>query len=422
MKVLKRGGILRTLGSIKITSETKLYFKKVGGRKMEFLITQKAEVPKSIYSQGVKVDKYVFCAGARPIDPGTQLPITGDFRAKVRCTLDNIKAVLAQGNASLENVFNAIVYVRNLAERPIINEVFREYFQEGSYPTRVAVEVARLIDDVDIEILCAAYVPDACEKVDYLKTKNGLIPTGPFSQGIKIGSYVYCAGVRPIDPATKKLVEGDFRTRVIQCYQNAEAVLAEAGASIDDVYSTVIHVRNMTDLAILNEVSREFFKQGNYPIRILAEVNRINEEHDIEIECSAYMGPKKYLQNDQEFTARGPFSEGVKIGEFVYCSGVLPIDPITQSLAEGNFENRVRKCLDNLGKIMALGDANFSHVFTTTVFLRNMINLPIVDKVFAEYFKKDRYPVRHVVEINRLKGDLDIEIACSAYLGDQSNS
>ena len=65
---------------------------------------------------------------------------------------------------------------------------------------------------------------------------------------------------------------------------------------------------------------------------------------------------------------------------------------------------------------MAEGGADFSKVYTTTVYLRNMVNVPIVDRVFAEYFNQDGYPVRHIVEINRLNEDHDVEIACSAYL------
>lgn len=379
---------------------------------MEFLNSLTEEV----YSEGVKINQFIFCAGARPVDFQTGASIQGDFRTKVRCTLDNVQRVLQQANATLDNVFSTYVYIRNMADRPFVNEVFKEYFKESKYPNRVIVEVSRLLDNQDIEIVCSAYIPKAGEEVRYLTTHKGQIPTGPFSQGIRIGQYVFCSGVRPIDSTTQKLVEGDFSQRVRQCFDNLKAVLAEGGATMDDVFTTIVYVRNMADRPIVNEVTREYFREGNFPLRIIVEISRLNEDHDLEIECAAYLGFKEILTTRKGQVPTGPFSQGVKIGSFVYCSGVRPIAPTTQRLVEGDFERRVRQCLDNLGAIMAEGGADFSNVYTTTVYLRNMVNVPIVDKVFAEYFNQDRYPVRHIVEVNRLNEDHDIEIACSAYL------
>ena len=350
------------------------------------------------------------------MDPDTQQPAGGDFRTKARQTLENLQSVLTAAGSSLEHVFSTYVYVRHMSDRPMVNDVFREYFPEGRFPNRVIVEVARLMDNHDIEIVCSAYIPEPEEVVQYLKTNKGQIPTGPFTQGIKIGQYVYCSGVRPIDPTTQKLVEGDFRQRVIQCFENLKAVLAEGGAGMDHVFTSIVYVRNMADRPIVNEVTREYFEQGKFPLRIIVEINRLNEDHDIEIECFAYLGEKEFLQTKKGQVPTGPFSQGVKIGNYVYCSGVRPIDPITQRLVVGGFEERVRRCLDNLGAIMEAGGADFADVYTTTVYLRNMTDLSVVDKVYAQYFKPKQYPIRHVVEINRLNEDHDIEIACSAYL------
>ena len=379
---------------------------------MEFFNTLGNEV----YSDGVRVGQYVFCAGARPVHPTTKAPIHGDFRTKVRSTLENVQLILRQAGATLDNVFCTYVYVRNMADRAIVNEVFKEYFIERKYPNRVIVEVSRLMDNLDIEIVCSAFMPKDDEDLEYLTTQKGQIPTGPFSQGIKIGKYVYCSGVRPIDPVTQKLVVGDFRQRVRQCFNNLQAVLAEGGATMDDVFTSIVYVRNMANRPIVNEVTREYFREGKFPLRIIVEISRLNEDHDLEIECAAYLGAKEFLTTRKGQVPTGPFSQGVKIGPFVYCSGVRPIDPITQKLVEGDFETRVRQCLDNLGVIMEEGGAGFSNVYTTTVYLRNIVNLPIVDKVFAEYFDQRTYPVRHVIEINRLNEDHDIEIACSACL------
>lgn len=370
----------------------------------------------SAYSQGVRINQHIYCAGASPVDPVTNVPVSGDIKAKVRRALDNVQILLNQENASLVNVISALVYLRNLADSGAVNEVFKEYFQMGKYPIRVVVEASRLTDDHDVEIVCSAYVPQEGEKIEYLSTNKDSISPRPLSQGIKIGQYVYCSGVRPLDPVTKKLVTGDFSQRVRQCFENLKAVLHAGEARMEDIYTTIVYVRNMADRPLVNEVTKEYFAPGRFPLRIIVEVCRLNEEHDVEIDCSAYLGPKQFLTTSKGQIPTGTFSQGVKIGSYVHCSGVRPIHPVTQKLVEGDFEDRVRRCLDNLGAIMEEGGAGFSDVYTTSVYLRNMVNLPTVDKVFREYFTEGRYPVRHVVEINRLNEDHDIEISCSAYL------
>jgi 2-iminobutanoate/2-iminopropanoate deaminase len=384
---------------------------------MQFLFTKDAQTPRGVYSQGVKVGKYLFCAGARPVHPDSDLPVTGDFKTKVRCTLDNLQAVLKKGNASLGNVFSACVYLRNMADKPVVDEVFREYFKEGRFPSRVIVEISRLMDNHEIEIVCSAYVPESEEKIQYLNTAKNQILTESVSQAVRIGQYIFCSGARAVDPDTQELVQGDYRQRVRQCFENLKMVLAEGGATLADVYFTTVYVRNMADRPIVNEVMREYFQQGKFPLRIIVEISRLSGEQDIEVDCSAYLGPKEYLQTRGGHLPTGPFSQGVRIGEYVYCSGVRPLVPETQLLVEGDFETRVRRCLENIRAILSKGEADFSQVYTTTVYLRNMVNLPVVDKVFQEYFQEGSYPVRHVVEINRLNEGHDLEIACAAYLG-----
>lgn len=366
----------------------------------------------SVFSQGVKINQYVFCAGARPIDPLTNTPVQGDIKVKVRCVLENIQTVLLQAKASISDVFSMHVYLRNLADKDAVNEIFKEYFQPGKYPVMVVVEANRLIDNLDIEIVCDAYLPQDGEEVQYFSFDSEKAR----SKGIKIGPYVYCSGVRPIDPPASTGVYADFRHKVRQCFDSLKNVLQAADADMSDIYTTIVCVRNMADRALVNEVTREYFAAGQFPLRVIVEVCRLEEEHELEIECSAYLEEKEILTTKKGQIPTGTFSQGVKIGSFVYCSGVRAIDPQTQKIVVGDFEVRVRRCLDNLSATMAEGGAKFSDVFTTTVYLRNMVDLPVVDKVYREYFIEESYPVRHVVEINRLNEDHDIEIACSAYL------
>jgi 2-iminobutanoate/2-iminopropanoate deaminase len=82
---------------------------------------------------------------------------------------------------------------------------------------------------------------------------------GPYSQGVRIGSLLFCSGQIPLDPATGQLVTGDIAAQTRQVFANLGAVLAEAGASFDHVARTTVYLADMNDFAAMNEVYATFF-------------------------------------------------------------------------------------------------------------------------------------------------------------------
>ena len=121
------------------------------------LATEKAPAAVGPYSQGVKAGDFVYTSGQLPIDPQTGQLVQEDIQSATRLALNNVKAVLEQGGASLETVVKVTVFVKDMNNFGAINEVYAEFFTDHK-PARSLVEVARLPKDGVIEIEAIAIV------------------------------------------------------------------------------------------------------------------------------------------------------------------------------------------------------------------------------------------------------------------------
>ncbi|MFB3896787.1 MAG: RidA family protein [bacterium] len=114
--------------------------------------------------------------------------------------------------------------------------------------------------------------------------------------------------------------------------------------------------------------------------------------------------------------AIGPYSQGMRIGQFIYTSGQIPIDPKTNTIVGGGIKNQTKQVLDNLKAVLAASGASMQDVVKTTVFLSNMLDFSAMNEVYATYFSEP-YPVRTTVQVAKLPKDVAIEIDVVAYLG-----
>ena len=111
--------------------------------------------------------------------------------------------------------------------------------------------------------------------------------------------------------------------------------------------------------------------------------------------------------------AIGPYSQAVRVGDTVYCSGQIPIDPETGDLVTGSVEVQTSRVLDNLQAVLGATGLSMSDVVRCTVFVSDMEHFGRVNEVYARYFPSDP-PARATVEVARLPKDVDVEISCIA--------
>lgn len=104
--------------------------------------------------------------------------------------------------------------------------------------------------------------------------------------------------------------------------------------------------------------------------------------------------------------AIGPYSQAILVGETVFTSGMLGMDPATGNLVEGGVETQVRQALKNLQAVLEQAGAGLSTVVKTTVFLKSMADFAQMNAIYAEYFSSNP-PARSTVEVVALpKGGL----------------
>ena len=107
------------------------------------------------YSQAIDLGSLVFTSGQIPIDPATGAIAQG-IEAQARQSLTNVKAILAAAGLEMDQVVKTTVFLKDMNDFAAMNAVYAEFFTEGSYPARSAVEVARLPKDVLVEIEAVA--------------------------------------------------------------------------------------------------------------------------------------------------------------------------------------------------------------------------------------------------------------------------
>ena len=113
--------------------------------------------------------------------------------------------------------------------------------------------------------------------------------------------------------------------------------------------------------------------------------------------------------------AIGPYSHATRVGNLLYCSGQIPLDPATMKLVDGGIEAQTRQVLANLAAVLASQEASLAHVAKTTIFLADLADFPIVNVLYAEAMG-DHKPARSTVQVAGLPLGSLIEIEAIAVL------
>ncbi len=122
---------------------------------------------------------------------------------------------------------------------------------------------------------------------------------------------------------------------------------------------------------------------------------------------------REVIHTDGAPKAIGPYSQAVKAGGFVFCSGQIPLDPATMEVVEGSIADQTRRVLLNLKAVLEAAGSGLDRVVRTTVFLRDMGDFAGMNAAYAEFFPSEP-PSRSTVQAARLPKDVAVEIDCIA--------
>ena len=123
---------------------------------------------------------------------------------------------------------------------------------------------------------------------------------------------------------------------------------------------------------------------------------------------------KKVISTSKAPAAIGPYCQGIQVGNFVYTSGQIPIDPATGQFAEGGIKEQTRQSLLNVKAILEESGLTLGDVVKTTVFMADMNDFADMNSVYAEFFSEP-YPARSAVAVRTLPKGALVEIEVVAY-------
>ncbi len=118
---------------------------------------------------------------------------------------------------------------------------------------------------------------------------------------------------------------------------------------------------------------------------------------------------KKVISTSKAPAAIGPYSQAIQVGNLIYTSGQIPIDPATGQLVEGGVKEQTRQSLSNIQAILQEAGLTMASVVKTTVFLADMADFADMNSIYAEFFTEP-YPARSAVAVKTLPKNALVEI------------
>lgn len=117
------------------------------------------------------------------------------------------------------------------------------------------------------------------------------------------------------------------------------------------------------------------------------------------------------IHTDDAPKAIGTYSQAVRVGDTVWISGQIPLDPATQQMVTGDIDAEIRRCFDNLGAIIRAAGGTFANAVKVTIFLTDLGHFARVNEIMATYFPQP-YPARAAVGVAALPKGARVELEC----------
>lgn len=131
------------------------------------------------------------------------------------------------------------------------------------------------------------------------------------------------------------------------------------------------------------------------------------------------MMTKESLHTENAPKAVGPYSQAVRVGQWLFSAGQIGLDPATMQLVSGGIEAETEQVLNNLAAVLESAESSFSHVVKTTIYLTSMDDYKTVNAIYAQRFSEAK-PARSTVAVAALPLGAKVEIELIALIPDQA--
>jgi 2-iminobutanoate/2-iminopropanoate deaminase len=130
---------------------------------------------------------------------------------------------------------------------------------------------------------------------------------------------------------------------------------------------------------------------------------------------------KKIISTKEAPGAIGPYSQAVRSGSFLFCSGQIPLDPKSGQIVSGDIAAQTRRVLDNIAAVLKAEGLTFDNVVKTTIFLTNLADFQTVNEIYGSYFTQAP-PARSTVQVAALPRSANVEIEVIANGGEAAQT
>jgi len=123
---------------------------------------------------------------------------------------------------------------------------------------------------------------------------------------------------------------------------------------------------------------------------------------------------KKIITTDKVPAPIGPYNQAVLIGNTLYTSGQIALNPETMTLVLDNIKKETKQVMENMKAVLAEAKMTFEHVVKTSIFISDMNNFAQINEIYGSYFNDASAPARETVQVARLPKDVNVEISMIA--------
>jgi 2-iminobutanoate/2-iminopropanoate deaminase len=130
---------------------------------------------------------------------------------------------------------------------------------------------------------------------------------------------------------------------------------------------------------------------------------------------------KKIISTSEAPAAIGPYSQAVRSGNFLFCSGQIPLDPKSGQIVPGDIAAQTRRVLENIGAVLKAEGLTFENIVKTTIFLTDLADFQTVNEIYGSCFKQQP-PARSTVQVSGLPKGAKVEIEVIAVADNRQSS
>jgi reactive intermediate/imine deaminase len=334
-----------------------------------------------VRSSAIDAGDYVYISGQGPQRPDGTVP--GDFETQAAQALENVKALVVAAGLSMEHVVYVQVYLEDVSNYERLNKVFIKYFSRTP-PARAVLGVAR-VPQSPLEITAVA--------VRDLNDRKAVIPSNyktaePYTPGILTHDRLFVSAMQGRDPRSG-VVPDDPAAQTNLALDGLKGVVEAAGLKLSHMVFVNPYLTQKIPMERMNELYARRFEFGNTPARATIVVSALPGNAQIEFTGVAVRDLNLRQSHRPKNMPPSPTaSPCVFAGETLYCSAKSGFIPgphggVYAESTSAQLRQTMRNQLDNLEE----ASMDFTQVVYTTVYLDNLSDTEIFNKVYVEYFK-----------------------------------